>query len=153
MVTYKNILFCTDFSANAQAALPYAIDLAKKYGAALHLLHVYQDAGHIAEFELSSDTKSDYIRVAQLMGKEMEERLDALCQQIVKELGSCERKMVRGKAYIEIVRYAKEMGTDLIVMGSHGLSGLEHVLFGSTAERVLRESPCNVLIVKRGAAD
>ena len=56
MVTYKDILFCTDFSNNAQAALPYAIDLAKKYGAALHLLHVYQEAGHIAEFELSSDT-------------------------------------------------------------------------------------------------
>ena len=43
MVTYKHILFCTDFSDNAQAALPYAIDLAKKYGATLHLLHVYQE--------------------------------------------------------------------------------------------------------------
>ena len=57
MVTYKHILFCTDFSNNAQAALPYAVDLAKKYGASLHLLHVYQEAGHIAEFELSSDIK------------------------------------------------------------------------------------------------
>jgi len=152
MIAYKKILFCTDFSSYAQAALPYAIDLAKKYGATLHLLHVYQDAGHIAEFELSSDTKSDYVRVAHLMGKEMEERLDALCQRIVEELGSCERKMVRGNAYIEIARYAREMGIDVIVMGSHGLSGLEHVLFGSTAERVLRESPCNVLIVKKGAA-
>ena len=151
MITYKNILFCTDFSANAQAALPYAIDLAKKYGLPLHVLHVYQDAGHIAEFELSSDTKSDYIRVAHLMGKEMEKRLDVLCEEIVKELGSCERKMVRGKAHIEIIRYAKEMDIDLIVMASHGLSGLEHVLFGSTAERVLRESPCNVFIIKRTA--
>ena len=149
MVTYKNILFCTDFSANAQVALPYAIDLAKKYGAVLHLLHVYQEAGHIAEFELSSDTKTDYIRVAHLMGKEMEKHLESLCEEIVKELGSCERKMVRGKAHIEIIRYAKETKIDLIVMASHGLSGLEHVLFGSTAERVLRESPCNVLIIKR----
>jgi len=149
MVTYKNILFCTDFSKSAQAALPYAIDLAKKYAAALHLLHVYQDAGHIAEFELSSDTKSDYIRVARLMGTEMEKRLEALCEEIVKELGSCERKMVRGKAHIEIIRYTKEKNIDLIVMASHGLSGLEHVLFGSTAERVLRESPCNVFVIKR----
>ena len=149
MVTYKHILFCTDFSDNAQAALPYAIDLAKKYGAALHLLHVYQEAGHIAEFELSSDTKSDYIRVAHLMGTEMEKRLEALCEKIVKEIGSCEHKMVRGKAHIEIIRYARETNIDLIVMASHGLSGLEHVLFGSTAERVLRESPCNVFIIKR----
>ena len=152
MVTYKNILFCTDFSANAQAALPYAIDLAKRYGATLHLLHVYQDAGHIAEFELSSDTKMDYIRIAHLMGTEMEKRLEALCGEIVKELGSCERKMVRGKAHIEIIRYAKEVNIDLIVMASHGLSGLEHVLFGSTAERVLRESPCNVVIIKKPLA-
>ncbi|HME44519.1 MAG TPA: universal stress protein [Syntrophorhabdales bacterium] len=151
MVTYKNILFCTDFSKSAQAALPYAIDLAKKYGAALHLLHVYQDAGHIAEFELSSDTKSDYIRVAHLMGTEMEKRLETLCEEIVKELGSCEHKMVRGKAHIEIIRYTKEKNVDLIVMASHGLSGLEHVLFGSTAERVLRESPCNVFVIKRPA--
>jgi universal stress protein A len=149
MVTYKRILFCTDFSNNAQAALPYAVDLAKKYGAALHLLHVYQEAGHIAEFELSSDIKMDYIRVAHLAGTEMEKRLEALCDEIIKELGSCERKMVRGKPYIEIIRYAKETNIDLIVMASHGLSGLEHVLFGSTAERVLRESPCNVFIVKR----
>jgi nucleotide-binding universal stress UspA family protein len=149
MVTYEHILFCTDFSANAQVALPYAIDLAKKYGATLHVLHVYQEAGHIAEFELSSDTKNDYIRVAHLAGKEMEKRLEAICEETVKELGSCQRKMVRGKPYIEIIRYAKETNIDLIVMASHGLSGLEHVLFGSTAERVLRESPCNVLIIKR----
>ena len=151
MITYKNILFCTDFSTSAQAALPYAIDLARKYGAALHVLHVYQDAGHIAEFELSSDTKSDYIRVARLMGTEMEKRLEALCEEIIKELGSCEREMVRGKPHIEIIRYTKEKNIDLIVMASHGLSGLEHVLFGSTAERVLRESPCNVFVIKRPA--
>jgi universal stress protein A len=149
MVTYNNILFCTDFSTNAQAALPYAIDLAKKYGAALHVLHIYQEAGHIAEFELSSDTKSDYIRVAHLAGKEMEKRLEALCEEIVKELGACERKMIRGRAHIEILRYAKETNIDLIVMASHGLTGLEHVIFGSTAERVLRESPCDVFVIKR----
>lgn len=125
--------------------------MAQKYGATFHLLHVYQDAGHIAEFELSSDTKSDYIRVAHMMGKEMEKRLDAVCEEIAAELGSCQHSMVRGKAYIEILRYAKESNIDLIVMASHGLSGLEHVLFGSTAERVLRESPCNVLIIKKSA--
>jgi nucleotide-binding universal stress UspA family protein len=60
--------------------------------------------------------------------------------------------MVRGKPHVEIVRYAREKDIDLIVMGSHGLSGLKHVLFGSTAERVVRESPCNVFVVKRPAA-
>ena len=123
MVSYKNIVFCTDFSEHARAALPHAVDLAKKYGAALHVLHVYQDAGHIAEFELSSDTRTDFIRVAHLVGREMEKRLEALCEEIAKELGSCKKEMVRGKAHVEIIRFAKEKKIDLIVMSSHGLSG------------------------------
>ena len=149
MVTYKNILFCTDFSENAQAALPFAIDLAKKYGAPLHVLYVYQDPGLVAEFEISSNVKMDWIRVAHLMGTEMEKKLKALCDEVTREVGSCQSKLVRGRPHSEILRYAKEAEIDLIVMGSHGLSGLEHVLFGSTAERVLRESPCHVLVIRR----
>jgi len=149
MVTYKNILFCTDFSENAQAALPFAMDLTKKYGATLHVLHVYQEPGHVAEFEISSNVKMDWIRVAHLMGTEMEKKLDALCEKVTQELGGCQAKLLRGRPPAEIVRYAKENQIDLIVMGSHGLSGLEHALFGSTTERVLRESPCHVLVIRR----
>ncbi len=73
------------------------------------------------------------------MGTEMEKKLKELCENITKEMGSCLPKMLRGKPHTEILRYAGESGIDLIVMGSHGLSGLEHVLFGSTADRVMRE--------------
>jgi len=149
MVTYQNILFCTDFSENAQAALPFAVDLAKKYGARLHILHVYQEPGHVAEFEISSNVKMDWIRVAHLMGTEMEKKLDALGEKVTQELGACQSKLLRGRPPAEIVRYAKENQIDLIVMSSHGLSGLEHALFGSTTERVLRESPCHVLVIRR----
>jgi nucleotide-binding universal stress UspA family protein len=149
MVTYKNVLFCTDFSANAQAALPHAIDLAKKYGAALHVVHVYQEPEHVAEFEISSNIKSDWIRMAHLMGTEKERKLKEVCENITKEMGSCLPKMLRGRPHTEILRYAGESGIDLIVMGSHGLSGLEHVLFGSTADRVMRECGCNILIIKK----
>jgi nucleotide-binding universal stress UspA family protein len=149
MVTYRNVLFCTDFSANAQAALPHAIDLAKKYGAALHVVHVYQEPEHVAEFEMSSNIKSDWIRVAHLLGTKKEKKLKEICENITKEMGSCLPKMLRGKPHTEILRYARESGINLIVMGSHGLSGLEQVLFGSTADRVIRESNCNVLIVKK----
>ena len=149
MVTYENILFCTDFSENAQAALPFAIDLTKKYGAALHVLHVYQEPGHVAEFEISSNVKMDWIRVAHLMGTEMEKKLNALCGKITQELGACQAKLLRGRPHSEILRYARENKIDLMVMSSHGLSGLEHALFGSTTERVLRESPCHVLVIRR----
>jgi nucleotide-binding universal stress UspA family protein len=149
MITYKNVLFCTDFSANAQAALPYAIDLAKKYGAVLHVVHAYQEPEHLAELETSPSIKSDWTRVAHLLGTEKDKKLKEICENITKEMGSCLPKMLRGKPHTEILRYARESWVDLIVMGSHGLSGLEQVLFGSTADRVMRESSCDVLIIKK----
>ena len=148
MVTYSQVLFCTDFSDNAKAALPFAIDISKKYGATLHMVHVYQEPGHMAEFEISSEIKMDWIRVAQSLGTASETKLRELCNEVTREMKSCQFKMLRGKPHSEIIRYARERTIDLIVMASHGLSGLEHVFFGSTAERVLRESPCNVLVIK-----
>lgn len=149
MVTYKKILYCTDFSESAQAALPFAIDITTKYGAALHIIHVYQDPEHLAEYEISSQIKMDWIRLAQSLGTETEKKLNALCAEVSQRLKTCQYKMLRGKPHPEIIRYAKENSIDLIVLASHGLSGWEHVLFGSTAERVLRESPCNVLVIKK----
>ncbi|HSB07038.1 MAG TPA: universal stress protein [Thermodesulfobacteriota bacterium] len=149
MVHFNNILYCTDFSEVAKAALPYAIDLTKKYGATLHIVHVYLDPGHIAEFEISSEIKMDWIRVAHSMGNEAEKKLKEFCSEVGQDLTSCHSKMLRGKPYFEILRYAKENSIELIVMASHGLSGWEHALFGSTAERVLRESPCPVLVIRK----
>lgn len=149
MVAYKNILYCTDFSESAKAALPFAIDITKKYGATLHIIHVYQDPEHLAEYEISSQMKMDWIRLAQSLGTETEKKLSVLCAEIFQGVKPCQYKMLRGKPHLEIIRYAKENAIDLIVLASHGLSGWEHVLFGSTAERVLRESPCNVMVIKK----
>jgi len=149
MVAYKNVLYCTDFSERAKVALPFAIDIAKKYGATFHIIHVYQEPEHLAEFEISSQIKMDWIRLAKSLGTETERKLNALCSEITQELKSCQSRMLRGRPPTEIIRYAKENSIDLIVLASHGLSGWEHVLFGSTAERVLRESPCNVLVIKK----
>ncbi len=148
MVDCKNILYCTDFSEGAKSALPLAIDLAKKYGASLHLVHVYQEPEPLTEYEISSNMKMDWIRMAQTLGGEIEERLKKICLEVSQEIRPCRYTLLRGKPHLEIVRYAKENGIDLIILASHGLSGLEHVLFGSTAERVLRESSCSVLVVK-----
>ena len=150
MVQINNILFCTDFSEGARIAVPFAVDLTQKYGATLHLLHVHQDPGEMAEFEISSEIKMDWIRVAHSLGTEAERKLKAFCSEEIGEgLKSCNPVLVCGKPHFEIVRYARENSIDLIVMASHGLSGWEHALFGSTAERVLRESPCPVLVVRK----
>jgi universal stress protein A len=148
MVTYKNMLFSTDFSENAKAATHFAVDLAKKYGATLHVVHVYLEAGHIAEFETPIHGEGGP-RMVQPAGTEAERKLQELCEEISHETGPCKCRLLRGKPAAEIVRYAKDEAIDLIIMSSHGLTGLELVLFGSTAEKVLRDSPCNVYIVKR----
>jgi nucleotide-binding universal stress UspA family protein len=59
-------------------------------------------------------------------------------------------RMLRGRPQAEIARYAREVGADLAVISSHGLSGLEHAIFGGTAEKIMREIPCAVLVVKQG---
>jgi nucleotide-binding universal stress UspA family protein len=81
MVTYSQILFCTDFSENAKAALPFAIDISKKYGATLHMVHVYQDPGELAEFEISSEIKMDWIRV----GTSGEQTKLELCNKVTRK--------------------------------------------------------------------
>jgi universal stress protein A len=149
MTAFRNILYCTDFSEGAKTALPFGVDMAKKYGATLHIIHVYQEPEHLTEFEISSQLKMDWIRIAQSVGTETEKKLKTLCNEISQEVKSCQSRMLRGKPHLEIIRYARENDIDLIVLASHGLSGWEHVLFGSTAERVLRESPCNVMVIKK----
>ncbi len=155
MVEYRNVLFCTDFSESSQAALPHAIDMARRHGATLHVLHVYYDAGHIAEFEMSSDTETDGVRMVHMGGGEAERRLNEVCETVTGETVGYKGTIIRGgaKPHVEIVRYAKEEMVDLIVMSSHRLSKLEHALFGGTAEKVLRHSPCSVLVVKAPGLD
>ncbi len=124
--------------------------MAQVLSGGLFLFPVYLDPGHMAEFEISSEIKMDWIRVAHSMGTEAERKLKAFCsEEIGQALKSCHPMLLRGKPHFEIIRYAKENSIDLIVMASHGLSGWEHALFGSTAERVLRESPCPVLVVRK----
>ncbi len=152
MIDYRNVLFCTDFSDNAQKALPQAIDLARKYGAMLHVLHVYYDSGHLTEFEKPSDDETEGAPTIYIKGAEIERRLAGICDEICATGQQCTRKIVRGiRPFTEIVRYAKEEAIDLIVLSSHGLTGLEHALFGGTTEKVVRHSPCDIIVIKTAA--
>ncbi len=152
MIDYRNVLFCTDFSDNAQKALPQAIDLARKYGAMLHVLHVYYDSGHLAEFEKPSDDKTEGAPTIYIKGAELERRLDEIRAEVTAAGQQCTCRIVRGiRPFTEIVRYAKEEAIDLIVLSSHGLTNLEHALFGGTTEKVVRHSPCDIIVVKTAA--
>lgn len=145
---FKNIAFCTDFSENADQAFLVARDLASQFGATLNIIHV------MVSFSLSPPVHATYMPI-EYDPNFVEEVTQAARNSInekyldkVPEGVQCHIHLLSGYAATEILRVVEEQKVDLIVMGSHGLTGLAHVLFGSTADRVVRRAPCSVLTVR-----
>ncbi|HAS53465.1 MAG: hypothetical protein A2X56_02480 [Nitrospirae bacterium GWC2_57_13] len=141
----KTILFPTDFSQGARAAMDYAVSMAKDCQAKLILLYVIQDIS-IAEWYIpSSLSAADLVEDMQRSAtKEMEKWL-AEAQKQVKDVESL---VLRGVPFVEIIKTASDQKADMIVIGTHGRTGIDHMLFGSTAEKVVRKAPCPVLTVR-----
>jgi universal stress protein A len=135
------ILVPTDFSQPSEHALNYARDLAHQFHASLHLLHVVNRPllaeGLAAEAALSNGTA---------MGSDMVEDAQRRLRKLVPEAASAD--VVFGYAARSIVEHASRLGVDLIVMGSHGRTGIAHVLLGSVAEAIVRTASCPVLTVR-----
>ncbi len=142
---FDDIVVPIDFSAHSLKAVEYATDLAQTFNSRLHFLHVIEQeihpsfyaAGVTSIFEIDHDLKE---RVVENMQEFVEDFLD--------ESMTTEYVVREGKAHREIVEFAKEKGMDLIVIATHGLSGLEYLLLGSTTEKVVRWATCPVLTVK-----
>jgi nucleotide-binding universal stress UspA family protein len=146
MVEIKKILVPTDFSETSRYAFQYAIEFAKSFGAELEIVHVIFDESQIVAFYLPQVTFQNLDQeLEESAKKQMEQFIDAY-----PELKSIPHnvKLLKGTAFIEIINEAKEYKADLIIIGTHGRTGLEHVLFGSTAEKVVRKAPCPVLTIK-----
>jgi universal stress protein A len=145
MIELKRILFPTDLSDAAEEAQAYALALAEKFDAELHVLSVIQDMALI-----SPDPNMPWLVPAsnlQEVRQSVEEALRKIPNPTWPNAKLAVRTIRIGVPFLEIIKYAKEMDIDLIVVGTHGRSGLSHVLLGSVAERVVRKSPCPVLTV------
>ena len=141
----KTILFPTDFSNGARAAMDHAISLAMDYQAKLILLYVIQDIS-IAEWYIPST-----LAVADLtedMRKSASQEMDKWIAEVSAKVNDVEKMVVRGVPFVEIIKTAKEKSADLLVIGTHGRTGIDHLLFGSTAEKVVRKAACPVLTVR-----
>jgi nucleotide-binding universal stress UspA family protein len=143
----RSILAPTDFSRHAEAALVYAFAMAERFGSELHLLHVLPEvvAPIAPEPMLLPTLPPEYYTEAESTARE------SLAQLVRPEWGKPPRleTVVRwGDTVSAIVSYANERAIDLIVIATHGRSGLGHVLLGSVAERIVREAPCPVLTVR-----
>ncbi len=146
MIKLKKILYPTDFSESSLEALKYAVDFARTSKARLILMHVVNEK--IFSEGLNLPRVSPPEALEQEMVKEAGRQLKMLIP--AEELAGLDSEMVilRGMPFLEIIRYAKANDIDLIVIGTHGRSGVEHIIFGSTAEKVVRKAPCPVLSVK-----
>jgi nucleotide-binding universal stress UspA family protein len=133
MIHVKKVLYTTDFSSYSNQAYFHAIALAENHGASLTVLHV-----HTPEGDRGGNGAADR--------KYWREQLEQI--RPVNPRIPVTHVLLEGDAAAEIVRYAVDNGMDLIVMGTHGRTGLERLLLGSVAERVMREAPCSVLVVK-----
>jgi nucleotide-binding universal stress UspA family protein len=140
----KRILFPTDFGAGVVAAAPYVADLAKRYGAKVYVMHVLFD---IASDAWGYGTHFDTDTMYEEMRSGATKELNALIEEFFKGI-EVETVLDFGTPYEDILWIAEDKDIDLIVIGSHGRKGLGRVLFGSTAMRVVKNSPCAVLTVR-----
>ena len=152
MITLKNILVATDFSEPSDVALSYGRELATRFDATLHVLHVVQN------FLFATYG----IETAAAMGPQILQGMqdDALrrLQAVVVDSDNSGPRItsavrVGGSPALEIVEYAKTSDIGLIVMGTHGRGALAHFVMGSVAERVVRLAPCPVLTVRHPEHD
>lgn len=143
MITIKHILLPVDFSDASLLATQYALDLARRFGAKVHLLHVIEDPlVYVPMFDSSPmPSKQEFEQAAQTMLDNWILAADAAGLDI-------ERRWVHGKPFVGIVQYAREHDADLIVVGTHGRGFAAHLLLGSVAEKVVRKAPCPVLTVR-----
>lgn len=147
MVSVSKIAFCTDFSENADQAFEMAFDLTLKYQAQLILLHV------VPPLVFPSPVMEDFIsEQASLQFSEDASRraMDQIEKIYLPKIGDYRKASVRilsGHPATEILNFLEQEKVDLVVMGTHGLTGLAHFFLGSTAEKVVRRAVCSVLTV------
>jgi len=138
MIQLKQILVATDFSEVSTAAIDYGCDLARRFGASLHLLHVMENP-----FLRPTPGDPHTLKTATLG-----HLLDRLTDDDRLALHATAALETSDDPAGEIVKYAKTHAVDLIVLGTHGRGGVAHLLLGSVAEKVVRTAPCPVLTVR-----
>ena len=143
--SFKQILVPIDFSDCSASALNYALALGEKFGAKVTLLHVVEPAVYPENYLITPSTLDEANQNLINAGRE---RLAKMQGRFVTRGVALETLVRMGRAQSEISDTAKAIASDLIVMGTHGHSGLKHALLGGTAERVVGQAPCPVLTVR-----
>lgn len=143
--TIKKVLVPIDFSDYSKSALKYAVNFAKTFDADIILIYVVEPVIYPPDFSMgqiampSINTEWD---------DRAKDELQKLAKSEIAEIANVKTIIKTGKPFVEIIETAKEENIDLIIIATHGHSGVEHILFGSTAEKVVRKAPCPVLTLR-----
>lgn len=143
--TINKVLVPIDFSDYSKSALRYAVNFAKSFNAEIIVIYVVEPVIYPPDFSMGQIAMPS-------INTEWDDRAKDELQKLAKSeiIGAVKVKTIikTGKPFVEIIETAKEENVDLIIIATHGHSGVEHILFGSTAEKVVRKAPCPVLTLR-----
>jgi nucleotide-binding universal stress UspA family protein len=144
MEVFKRVLFPVDFSEVSPRIASWVLDVAQKFGAEIHLLFVARSLQHFVGLSVSE------VAIEKFEGeliKGAEQKMEEFINTCFPAYPVLKNRVVLGDAAEEILRYVHSVGIDLVIMGSHGRKGVDRLLIGSVAEKVLKMSPVPVMIV------
>jgi nucleotide-binding universal stress UspA family protein len=141
----RNIICAVDFSEYSEYALRYAVHFAETFDADLKLLHVVE-LPFLPSYSLAG--VPDLSIPTEEIEAGARQKMDEVVAKWRAKYAKVEGQVRTGTAFVEIIGYAREVDADLIVVGTHGRTGLRHMLIGSVAEKIVRKAPCPVLSVK-----
>ena len=143
MVKADKILFPCDFSRNSSKILPYVLSIAEKYNSQVYILYVdelHEWGGHFIPHPSIDTLQKEALKAA-------EKAMDKICEEQLESCPNFQRKIVSGEPATEILKLIESEDIDMVVMGTHGRKGMEHAIFGSVAENVVKKSPVPVLVL------
>ena len=141
----KKVLVPIDFSDYSKSSLRYAVNFAKKFNAEIFLIYVVEPVIYPPDFSMGQIAIPS---VNAEWDERAREELKNLAKTEIPEGVKVKTILKNGKPFLEIIDTALEENIDLIIIATHGHSGVEHILFGSTAEKVVRKAPCPVLTLR-----
>ena len=148
MAEIKKILFPYDLSENAAKVLPYVLSVSEAYNSTIYLLHVVPGLQKWAKEYISHTAPYSSLDMFKKEASEAAEKaMDRVCEEQLQSCPNLERRVVSGDPAMEILKTIEAEDIDLVIMGTHGRKGLEHVILGSVAETVVKKSSAPVMTV------
>ncbi|MCW8859203.1 MAG: universal stress protein [Deltaproteobacteria bacterium] len=145
MKDFSTVLVAVDFSDSSDNAFQMALAMAIRFSARLLVLHVINEPVDLRGFYVPHIS---FEKLEEEIEEGAKKMMESFCRRNLTTFENFECLIVPGLPYEQIIQQAEEKSADLIVLGTHGRTGLDHVLFGSTAEKVVRKSPVPVLTVR-----